>query len=76
MYQACLIKLPETQVDSTQQVQMINCIMSDAAPDTATTKVFTNSLKVCLYLDYIRKIYSVKMNQISHLPVHEKAWYS
>ena len=49
MYQACLIKLPETQLDSTQQVQMINCIMSDAAPDSATTKVcivFTNSLKV------------------------------
>ena len=39
MYQACLLRLPETQVDSTQQVQMINCIMSDATPDTATLKV-------------------------------------
>jgi hypothetical protein len=38
MYQACLLKLPENQVDSTQRVQIINCIMSDATPDTATLK--------------------------------------
>ena len=39
MYQACLLKIPENQVDLTEQVQIINCIMSDATPDTATLKV-------------------------------------
>jgi len=28
MYQACLLKLPTTQVDSKQQVQAVHCIMS------------------------------------------------
>ena len=51
LYQACFLKLHEKE-DLDEKVKVINCIMSNQSPDTATLNVCNLSI-ICILDEYI-----------------------